>query len=160
MSWVEDSWRRRDYSGTEQFLAMTSLVRLHQLMADVMSAALKPYELTLNSYFLMLSVHLSDNGALLLSRIASRIMVHPTTVTMLMDRLESQGLLVREPHPTDRRATFAKITPAGSALVNQATRDLGEIDFGLPALSKAAAKQLVSMIQPIRAALGDLSGAD
>lgn len=140
----------------DRFLAVTSVVRLHELMTGAMNGALKEYDLKVNSYFLLLSVHLSDNGALLLSHIANRLMVHPTTVTLMIDRLESQGLLVREPHPTDRRAIYARITPAGKALITSATAALDEIRFGLPGLTKAGAKQLVNLLRPVRAELGDL----
>jgi DNA-binding MarR family transcriptional regulator len=129
-------------------------------MSDAIVAVLKKYELTMNSYFLLFSLMLSDHGALLLSQIATRIMVHPTTVTLLTDRLEEQGLLFREPHPSDRRATFAKITPAGRALANEATRALMEVNFGTPQLTKAGAKQLVALLRPVRAALGDVSRPD
>jgi DNA-binding MarR family transcriptional regulator len=160
VDWVAHWWAKQGYGESERFLAMTSLLRVHQLMTDAMSDVLKQFDLTLNSYFLVLSVQLSDKGQLLLSHLARRIMVHPTTVTLLTDRLESQGLLVREPHPTDRRATFAKITPAGRALVNEASRALAEIDFGVPELTKSGAKQLIALLRPVRAELGDLNGSD
>ncbi|WP_185736204.1 MarR family winged helix-turn-helix transcriptional regulator [Nocardioides sp. LS1] len=157
VDWVEHWWTKQGMGDTDRFLAVTSIVRIHELMTDAMASVLKEYDLKVNSYFLLLSVHLSDNGALLLSHIASRIMVHPTTVTLMTDRLENQGLLVREPHPTDRRATYAKITPAGKALVTSATDALDEITFGLPGLTKADAKQLVNLLRPVRARLGDLA---
>jgi DNA-binding MarR family transcriptional regulator len=156
VDWVEHWWTKQGMGDADRFLAVTSIVRVHELMTDAMTSVLKEYDLKVNTYFLLLSVHLSDNGALLLSHIASRLMVHPTTVTIMTDRLENQGLLVREPHPTDRRAIFAKITPAGKALVTSATRALSEITFGLPGLTKADAKQLVNLLRPVRAELGDL----
>jgi DNA-binding MarR family transcriptional regulator len=156
VDWVEHWWTKQGLGDTDRFLAMTSLLRVHQLMTDSMVDVLKKFDLTLNSYFLILTVQLSDKGALLLSHIATRIMVHPTTVTLLTDRLENQGLLVREPHPTDRRATLAKITPAGRALANEATRALAEIKFGVPHLNKEGARQLVALLRPVRAELGDM----
>jgi DNA-binding MarR family transcriptional regulator len=153
---VAHAWAKQGFPESEHVLVMTSILRTHQLMSEAMASVLKRYDLTLNSYFLMFSLMLSEDGALLLSQVATRIMVHPTTVTLLTDRLEDQGLLVREPHPTDRRATFAKITPAGRALANEATRALEEIDFGAPQLTRARAKQLVTLLRPVRAGLGDM----
>lgn len=153
---VEHWWTKQGFSDTERFLAVTSLLRAHELVTDTMADVLKRFELTLNSYFLLLTIQLSDTGALLLSHIATRIMVHPTTVTLLTDRLENQGLLVREPHPSDRRATYARITPAGRALANEATRNLTDIHFGVAHLTKTDAKQLVELLRPIRAELGDM----
>jgi DNA-binding MarR family transcriptional regulator len=160
VDWVEHWWTKQGFPDTERFVAMTSVLRAHQLLTDCIGDVLKRFDLTVNSYFLVLSVLLSDNGGLLLSQLARRITVHPTTVTLLTDRLESQGLLVREPHPTDRRATFAKITPAGRALANDATRALADIHFGVPHLTEGGAKQLVALLRPVRADLGDLTAAD
>ena len=38
-------------------------------------------------------------------------MVHPTSVTNTIDRLELQHLVVRKPNPRDGRGTLAEITP-------------------------------------------------
>lgn len=155
IDWVGHWWAVQKMGDTERFQAMGSILRLHQLMTSFMSATLKPFDLAPNSYLLLLTIQLSETGARLLSHLASRIMVHPTTVTLLVDRLEDQGLLAREPHPTDRRATLARITPAGRALTKEASRALADMDFGLPILTTAECKQLVDMLKPVRAALGD-----
>ena len=157
VDWVEQWWSKSGAAGAEQFLAMTSIMRVHQLMTDAISLVLKPFDLTVNAYFLLETVQLSKEGKLLLSHLAKRIMVHPTTVTLLTDRLEEQGLVVREPHQSDRRATFARLTPAGKALANEATRALADIDFGVPKLNASEARQLVTLLRPVRAELGDFS---
>ena len=41
-------------------------------------------------------------------------MVHPTSVTNIINRLEAQGLVARRPNPADGRGTLAEITAAGS----------------------------------------------
>lgn len=38
------------------------------------------------------------------------------TVTALTDRLECAGLIVRRPHPTDRRSLVLELSPAGEAV--------------------------------------------
>ena len=159
IDWVGYWWDEQELGDTTRFQAVGSILRLHQLMSESITAALKPFDLHLNSYLLLATIQLSDNGARLLSHLATRIMVHPTTVTLLTDRLEAQGLLAREPHPTDRRATFARITPAGKALMKEATRALAEIGFGLPELTSAQCEELVRMLKPVRAALGDTDRA-
>jgi hypothetical protein len=40
-------------------------------------------------------------------------------VTGLVDALVADGLVTREPHPTDRRATLVTLTPRGKTLVAQ-----------------------------------------
>ena len=48
-------------------------------------------------------------------------MIHPTSVTNIVDRLEAQGFVRRVAHPTDRRTTLAEITDEGRAVVEEAT---------------------------------------
>ena len=87
------------------------------------------------------------------------MLVHPTTVTLLIDKLERQGLVKRVPHPTDRRAIQATITPAGIALMKEATKALDAIGFGMPGLTRPQAGELIAILGPIRSAAGDLDSA-
>jgi len=47
----------------------------------------------------------------------------PSTMTGLIDRLEDQGLLRRERHPSDRRATVLRLTRKGETVFRR------EVDF-------------------------------
>jgi DNA-binding MarR family transcriptional regulator len=58
-------------------------------------------------------------------------------VTVVVDQLESAKLVVRKPHPTDRRATLVEITPKGRSLALEAGRVLAAERFGLPELLSA-----------------------
>src|ERR1700758_4149536 len=55
--------------------------------------------------------------------LAEALKVTPRAVTGLVDALVADGLVTREPHPTDRRATLVTFTPRGEALVAQLKRD-------------------------------------
>jgi DNA-binding MarR family transcriptional regulator len=72
-----------------------------------------------------------------------------------MRRLEAAGLVNRLPHPDDGRAVLAEITPAGRELVERATRDLVDNDFGLGVLDESQLRQLSELLRPVRAAAGD-----
>jgi DNA-binding MarR family transcriptional regulator len=45
--------------------------------------------------------------------LASRMSCEPSNVTFVLDRLEQQRLIQRQPHPTDRRAKQIVLTPEG-----------------------------------------------
>jgi DNA-binding MarR family transcriptional regulator len=49
--------------------------------------------------------------------------VTPRAVTGLVDALADDGLVTREAHPTDRRATLVTFTARGEQLVRQLKRD-------------------------------------
>ena len=63
--------------------------------------------------------------------IGQRLMVHPTSVTNTIDRLEKQGHVVRKPNPEDGRGTLAEITATGREVVAAATADLMAAEFGM-----------------------------
>lgn len=52
-------------------------------------------------------------GACNMSEVGARLGVTPRNVTKLVDGLEAEGLVAREPHPTDRRATLLRLTGRG-----------------------------------------------
>jgi MarR family transcriptional regulator, organic hydroperoxide resistance regulator len=55
-------------------------------------------------------------GPMTMSELADRMSCEPSNATYVIDKLESQGLLDRRPHPTDRRAKHLVLTPEGAAL--------------------------------------------
>ena len=156
MEWVEHYWTERGFGDATQFVLMGSVLRLQQLIVAEIDRVLKPYELTRTAYLVLATIELSAHRSRLLSRIAAHMLVHPTTITLVVDKLESQGLVQREAHPADRRATYARITPAGSALMKEATRALAVTEFGLPGLSAADRRKMTKLIASTRQAAGDV----
>jgi len=55
--------------------------------------------------------------------LAEALKVTARAVTGLVDALVAQGLVTREAHPTDRRATLVTLTPRGDTLVAQLKHD-------------------------------------
>ena len=97
----------------------------------------------------------SRAGALPLGKMGSRLQVHPTSITSIVDRLEASGLVNRRRHPDDKRAVLAEITSTGRATVEVATADLLGAEFGLGALTPHQLRELSGMLKPVREAAGD-----
>jgi len=55
--------------------------------------------------------YLERDGPLSQRELGERLRLSSGAVTFLVDRLERAGLLRREPHPTDRRATLVALRP-------------------------------------------------
>ncbi|RZL85041.1 MAG: MarR family transcriptional regulator [Rhodococcus sp. (in: high G+C Gram-positive bacteria)] len=160
MQWIKFYWQQQVDDDPYPFLGMSSVLRLHQLMTSVLERELKKgFEMSLTDYLMLKTLQLSDTGTRLLSRVAWHLLVHATTVTIATDRLEARGLLTRQAHPNDRRATLVTITDEGRALVDEATAALSVVDFGLPGLTQDQAEALVEIVAPIRKAAGDLDRA-
>jgi len=75
--------------------------------------------------------------------------------TNIVDRLESDGLAKRSPHPSDRRTTLVSLTEAGATRMTEATKALTDIEFGLVGLTERQAQQLSELLERVRRAAGD-----
>ena len=147
-------WGKR-WDGVPQMHAVTSLMRVQQVLLGRLDGLLRPLGLTFARYEALVLLTFSSRGSLPLGKMGERLQVHPTSVTSIVDRLETAGLVVRKPHPEDGRAVLAEITPSGRALVEQATEALVGADFGLGALDDAGLRALSELLRPVRRAAGD-----
>ena len=145
----------KHWDGVPAMHAVTSLMRVQQLVIGRLDAILKPHGLTFARYEALVLLTFSSRGSLPLGKMGERLQVHPTSVTSIVRRLESAGLVVRRAHPDDGRAVLAEITPAGRELVEVATRDLVDADFALGALGDADLERLSTLLTPVRKAAGD-----
>lgn len=133
----------------------TSVIRVQQILLARLDAALKPFGVTFARYEVLVLLTFSHSGSLPLSKIGERLMVHPTSVTNVIDRLEQQGLVRRVPDTADRRRTLAELTEEGKDLVAHATEVLMDIDFGLIGLDHEQENQAYALLRTLRGAAGD-----
>ena len=147
-------WGRR-WSGVPAMHAVTSLMRVQQLVLGRLDALLKPHGLTFARYEALVLLSFSSRGSLPLGKMGERLQVHPTSVTSIVRKLAADGHLTRTPHPEDGRAVLAEITPSGRAVVEAATADLVDADFGLGVLDDADLERLSELLRPVRRAAGD-----
>ena len=147
-------WGQR-WDGVGPMHAVTSLMRVQQLVLGRLDAVLRPHGLTFARYEALVLLVFSSRGSLPLGKMGERLQVHPTSITSIMRRLEAADLVVRRPHPDDGRAVLAEITPRGRELVELATKDLVTGGFGLDSLDEAGQRALSELLRPIRSDAGD-----
>jgi DNA-binding MarR family transcriptional regulator len=156
VDWAGHYWKQQKLDGNpRRFLALTSLLRFERIVADQVEVELKKHGLNMTDYLMLMTLQLSESGTRLISSLARNLLVHATTATLATDRLEGRGLLVRSPHPTDRRATCVTITEAGREVVDKATRALSESDFGMTGSTPKMVEDLMSALTAMRDAAGD-----
>jgi DNA-binding MarR family transcriptional regulator len=146
----QDRWPERP-----RMEAVTSLMRVHQLVQTELDELLRPLALTFARFEVLVLLSFSRRGSLPLGKIGERLQVHATSVTPLVKRLEASGYLTRNRHPEDGRAVLAEITPAGRAVTERASRILTDARFGLGALNEDECRTLTAMLAAPRAAAGD-----
>jgi DNA-binding MarR family transcriptional regulator len=97
------------------------------------------------------SCKMSDLGALL--------SVTPRNVTKLVDALEAEGLVVRQPHPSDRRATLIVLTDRGALVGKEsALADHAAAARLYEQLGPSDRQHLARILRKLLAVLGTTSG--
>ena len=101
------NWERAGWGDVaDGMVAVTSVMRAHQILLARVENALRPYDLSFSRYELLRLLAFSRNGALPITKASDRLQVHVTSVTHAIRRLEADGLVERIPHP-DRRPHHA-----------------------------------------------------
>jgi DNA-binding MarR family transcriptional regulator len=149
-------WEQR--WGSEPGLAMaavTSIMRVQQILLAEINAFLRPLGLNFPRYEALMLLSFSRQGALPLGKIGERLQVHPTSVTNIIDRLEADGFVIRSPHSSDRRTVLAQITPPGRRIAHRATRVLNEAAFVMSPYASKELEALVMLLRKLRIYAGD-----
>ncbi len=147
-------WRER-FGPSEAMAVATSIMRVQQLLLAEFDRICRPYGVTFARYEALVLLSFSRTGALPMAKIGERLMVHPTSVTNTIQRLEAAGFVTREPNPRDGRGTLARITDHGRDVVDKVTTELMEAEFGLDALGDADLARLFDALRRVRVAAGD-----
>src|ERR1700760_4724998 len=141
----------------DEMVAVTSVMRVHQILMARLNELLEPFELTFPRYEALMLLHFSRRGSLPLGKIGERLQVHRTSVTNTIDGLEKLGLVRRVPHDTDRRAVLAEIQPKGRKVAEQATEALNRANFATEPLDGEKLEELSSALRVLRVGAGDFS---
>lgn len=128
----------------------TSLMRVHQLVLAELDAAVRPHGITFARFEVLRLLSFSSRGSLPLSKIGQRLMVHPTSVTNVIDRLTADGLVDRQVDAVDRRRVLASLTDEGRVVLDAATESLMQIDFGLQALPAEQQRAAFEILRVLR----------
>ena len=149
--WNENGWEDCAAGCT----AVTSLMRVHQVLTRQADQILAPIDLTFARYELLVRLYFSGES-LPLSQLGRQLQIHQTSITSLVDKLEKQGLIERRPHPTDRRSTIAQMTPSGRVLTGKAIKLLNSELFRDLGLADGEAHQLIGLLAKMRRSWNDI----
>jgi len=150
------NWERAGWGDVSPgMVAVTSVMRAHQILLARVETALRPYDLSFSRYELLRLLAFSRTGALPITKASDRLQVHVTSVTHAIRRLEADGLVQRAPHPTDGRTTLVQITDLGRSTAEDATVTLNEQVFADIGMDAGESRALVSSIETLRRNAGD-----
>ena len=149
--WEEHGWG----DVAQNMAAVTSIMRVQQLLLARIDAVLKPFDVSFARYEVLMLLTFARRGSLTMSRIGSVLQVHPASVTSAVERLEKQGFVTRERRESDRRTVRCSITEAGSDVARRATAAMNEQVFAGLFENDADAESLVAVLRDFRRRAGD-----
>ncbi len=102
--------------------AWVRFLRSHAAITRELSARLqRDHGLTLNDYEVLLHLARAEEGAMRRVDLAQRVVLTASGITRLLDGLERCGYVEKAGCDSDARVTYAKITEAGFAKLQEAS---------------------------------------
>lgn len=150
--WIGNGWEVT----ADGMSAVTSVLRVNQLLSQRADAILAPIDLTFARYEVLVVLYFNADGVPL-SFLADALKLHQASITNLVDKLEKQGYLERVKHPSDRRSTLARATRAGRARVRMAIKRLNAEFYSQLGVSPDELRTLTEILGKLRGASGDLN---
>jgi DNA-binding MarR family transcriptional regulator len=145
-------WRKHWGTGPgASMVAVTSIMRVEQILTARLNALLEPWDLTFPRYETLMILYYSRNGSLPLGKMGSRLQVHPTSITNTIDGLQRLGLVERVRPEDDRRKVLAAITDRGREVAAAATEAINHARFGTAPLKRDELQTLFDILRRLRA---------
>jgi DNA-binding MarR family transcriptional regulator len=108
---------------SEELAAWRGLLRVHSALVKALDAELLAgHELPLTSYEVLINLQAAPGRRRRMAELADGVLLSRSGMTRLVDRLEREGLLERDPCTDDGRGTYAVLTDKGEALLQRARR--------------------------------------
>ena len=109
-----------ELTGTE-LGAWRGLLRVHSALVRELDAELDAaHDLPLSSYDVLIYLQTAPGKRLRMAELADSVLLSRSGVTRLVDRLEREGLIVRDTCTSDGRGLYAVLTDEGEAMLARA----------------------------------------
>ena len=112
-----------DQLSADELVAWRGMLRVHSRLTRELDAELvAAHGLPLSSYEVLLFLDDAPGGRLRMTQLADSVLLSPSGLTRLVDRLLKDGLVRRENCPSDRRGFEAVITDPGREALAEGRR--------------------------------------
>lgn len=142
-----------------QATALERLFEVTGVLGDAMGGVLS--DMKLSTARAEVVWRIGREGPMTQRQLSEALRCTPRNVTGLVDALEDLGLVVRAPHPNDRRATLVTLTDRGASAVQQWSagyQQLGQHLFG--DFDARGLSDLVTALDRIVERLADVTAGD
>ena len=131
--------------------AMLNLERTTAVLSHAIAEALKPHGITPTQYNVLRILRGAGADGLCRNEIGCRLVTAMPDVTRLLDRMEEQGLILRERGTDDRRMVRTRLTRKGLDLVGKADAKVIEMHGRqFRHVDKRSLKTLIQVLGEVR----------
>ncbi|MCB0872812.1 MAG: MarR family transcriptional regulator [Thermoleophilia bacterium] len=143
-------WAER-YADQSGFVVLVSMLRSYALMVGELERVLRPLQLTLSRFEVLLLLSFTRDQRLPVMKLRDLLLIHGSSATYLVDRLAEAGWVSREPDPGDRRVSLVALTDEGRAVVEAGVSALLDAGFGtIGALDEDRRRGLSDLLAALR----------
>ncbi|MCL4441077.1 MAG: MarR family transcriptional regulator [Firmicutes bacterium] len=128
-----------------------------QALEDLVSTHLARFGLSWPKSKALVELHMAGDPGLSQSELSRKLRVSRANITGLIDRLEKDGLVVRESHPSDKRAFRVCLTERAEGLVNAFLPVHSQfLHKAMSGLDTGEKESLISLLQKLKKGLDDI----
>lgn len=99
-------------------LALHELTSFHEAMEDVFDMHFARYGLSSPKFKVLINLYMAGDQGLIQSELGTKMQVSRANITGLVERLEKEGLVVRNSDPSDKRVFRVGLTNRAFALMH------------------------------------------
>jgi len=137
-------------------LASAAVIRAQKIVMREVSSVLKDVnDLSMPRYEILGLLDRAEGGRLAVRDLKRESLLHPPSLTFILDWLEERRLVRRSGNKADRRSVVITITASGRRLFHRATNALSEIRFGLDGLDEKTATEVAHVLSRVRGSTGN-----
>lgn len=141
--------RPEPFANSEQE-TLLNLLRAGDQLENRLSRLFRERGLTLSRFNVLRSLTLADRP-LTCGEIGDRMIQVVPAITLLVDKLEKQGFVVRKRCTDDRRVVYVSVTKKGRKLADETMKPLAELEKRLlKKLNKSEQKMLIGLLEKTR----------
>ena len=155
MDWARDRWVEAGEPDQERFIATMAILRLSGIVGAGLDRALKDHDTSRTGFMILCTLRIAHDQSLTMSQLSKRLVLHATTISLVVDQLQERGLVTRSQHPSDKRTVLATLTPKGAKALHKINLSVSESGYGLDGVDERLAIMLTEVIRYARNALGD-----
>lgn len=98
--------------------------------------------------YLPVAIALEEKGDMQQKQLAEYASVEQPTMAALLVRMERDGLIVRRPHPVDKRSSYISLTEQAQVILPQIKENLlGVVELATHGMSMEECSALISLLQ-------------